>query len=137
MVKDFLRLLGTWKITGKFISGSEFLPIIGTDSYELILDGKFILHKADVKMGDETSETFEIIDLGSSPVASMHYFNSKGEKGIMHGSIVNNEFKIKSDELKFAGTISESNSEITGKWFRRDGEKWEHFIDLKLDKPAK
>ena len=63
------------------------------DSYELILDGNYILHKADVMMGNERSETFELIKLYSSlDKAKMQYFNSKGEEGTMISFIINNEF---------------------------------------------
>lgn len=37
------------------------LNVIDIDSYEFILDYKYILLKADVKMGNEKSETYEII----------------------------------------------------------------------------
>src|SRR5690606_14887303 len=99
---NFIRLVGIWKTTGNIKSGHDNLKLTGIDSYELILDGNYILHKADVKLGNDRSETLEIIKLDNSfDKAVMQYFNTKGEDGKMLSSIVNNEFKIEGNGLKF------------------------------------
>jgi hypothetical protein len=133
---NFKRLVGVWKTTGDIKSEQDNLKLIGIDSYELILDGNFILHKADVKMGNDRSETLEIIKLdNSSDKAIMQYFNTKGEDDIMRSSIINNEFKIEGNGLKFNGTINEENTKISGKWYiQTENEEWKDFIDLNLEK---
>lgn len=135
---SFNRLIGVWKTSGIIKAGQENLTLSGIDSYELILEGNFILHKADVKMGNERSETFEIIKPDNSmDRAIMQYFNTKGEEGRMHSSIVNNEFRIDGNGLKFTGTINEENTEITGKWYiLAENEKWTDLIDLRLEKQS-
>ena len=53
----------------------------------------------------------------------------------MLSTIINNEFKIEGDGLKFNGTIDEENTEIIGKWYTKaDNEEWADFIELKLEK---
>jgi len=133
---NFIRLLGVWKTTGTIKICNDTLKLTGTDSYEWILDGQYILHKADVKMGNEQSETLEIIKPHPSvEKAVMHYFNTKGEEGKMQGSIINHEFKIEGNGLKFNGTINEANTVISGKWFTKtENEEWIEFIDLHLEK---
>ncbi len=133
---NFKRLIGVWKTTGNIRSGQDNMKLIGTDSYELILDGNYILHKADVKMGNERSETFEIIKLDNAlDTATMQYFNSKGEEGIMRSSIINNEFKIEGNGLKYKGILNEENTLISGKWYvQSKNKKWEDFIELNLEK---
>lgn len=133
---NFKRLVGFWKTTGEIKSEQENLKLIGTDSYEFILDGNFILHKADVMMGNDRNETFEIIGLeNSSDRAKMQYFNTKGEDGIMWSSISNNEFKIEGNGLKFSGTINEENTRISGKWcIQGENKEWTDLIDLILEK---
>ena len=135
---NFNRLIGVWKTSGKIKAGQENLTLSGIDSYELILEGNFILHKADVKIGNERSETFEIIKPDNSmDRAIMKYFNTKGEEGRMQSSIINNEFKIDGNGLKFTGTINVGNTEITGKWYiQAEDEKWTDFIDLRLEKQS-
>ena len=133
---NFKRLIGIWKTEGTVYSHKDNLKLVGIDSYEFILDGNYILHKADVKMGNEKSETFEIITLGSSiKKANMQYYNSKGESGIMTSSLTENILKIKGDKIKFEGTIDEENTKLIGKWsLKADNEKWTIFINLKLTK---
>lgn len=133
---NFKRLVGVWKTTGDIKSGQDNLKLIGIDSYELILGGNYILHKADVKMGNDRSETLEIIKLDNSlDNAKMQYFNTKGEDGIMISSIINSEFKIEGTGLKFIGVINEENTKISGKWYiQTKNEEWADFIDLNLEK---
>ena len=133
---SFKRLLGIWKTTGNVKSDPENLKLTGIDSYEVILDGNYILLKADVKMGNERSETFEILKLDTSlDRVKMHYFDSKGEEGIMTGSITNNEFTIQGNNLKFEGIINDKNTLIIGKWYAlSENGNWNDFIDLQLEK---
>lgn len=133
---NFKRLIGTWNTQGKIYSEENTLVLAGTDSYEFILNGNCILHKAEVKMGDEEVETFELILLDTSlEKVAMHYYNSKGETGAMKGTLEENEFNIENESLKFDGRINEENSELVGKWYRiADDGRWVVFIDLKLTK---
>ncbi|WP_257669743.1 hypothetical protein [Parapedobacter tibetensis] len=87
-------------------------------------------------MGNERSETLEIIQLDNSiDKAKMQYFNTKGEDGIMKSSIINNEFKIEGKGLTFNGTINDENTKIIGKWYiQTENDKWTDFIDLTLEK---
>lgn len=132
----FKRLIGTWKTEGIISTEKGDIELKGTDSYELILDGNYILHKAHVMMGNEKSETFEIIEFDHSPdKAKMHYFNSKGESGLMTGSIKGTDFSVEGQGLKFRGTITDDNAEIKGKWYQQAEDKeWHEFIELKLTK---
>lgn len=72
---------------------------------------------------------------GDGKSATMQYFNTKGEDGIMTSTIQNNEFKIEGKGLKFNGTINDANTKIAGKWYRKmQNDKWADFIDLTLEK---
>lgn len=133
---NFKRLIGIWKTSGEIVKDNSILD--GTDSYEFILDGNFILHKANVKMGKEKSETVELISIDhSSAKASMQYFNSKGERGLMSASLTGNDFRIEGEGLKFIGTINEEDTELTGKWYlQAENQDWTEFINLKLQKES-
>ncbi len=133
---DFKRLIGVWKTSGTVKSDQGDLTLSGIDSYELVLDGNFILHKADVKMGNEHSETVEMIhSAGSLDQATMQYFNSRGEDGKMTSSIIDNEFTIIGNGLKFKGTIDKHDTLVIGKWYSKgESETWNEFIELKLER---
>jgi hypothetical protein len=131
----FTRLLGVWTTTGE-IKGEANLKLIGTDTYEVVLEGKYILHKANVKMGPDRNETLEMLSWNESTrQAKMQYFNSSGEEGSMTGTISDNEFKIDGKSLKFQGTINPENTKVHGKWFiRQKNGTWTEYIDLLLTK---
>lgn len=132
----FKRLIGSWKTSGQIYAGNEITNLSGKDSYELILDGNCILHRADVMMGNEKSETLEIISTGpSAGTAQIQYINSKGERGEMTGELTGNEFHIHGKGIKFTGTINEESTVIAGKWYlEADNKEWKEFIELKLEK---
>jgi hypothetical protein len=133
---NFKRLIGVWKTSGQVLIENQTKNLAGTDTYEFILDGNYILHKADVLMGNEKSETYEVIGLdSSSEKAIMKYFNSKGENGVMTSQINENDFQINGDKIKFAGKINDKNTELVGKWFRQSEDlSWSQFIEMKLEK---
>lgn len=135
---NFNRLIGTWKTKGKILK-TDHAPeslIAGTDSYEYILDGHFILHKADVLMGDIKSKTYELIKLENSiEKAHMQYYNSAGESGIMFAFLNENGFKIESETVRFNGSISMDNSSITGTWQQlSENNVWADFLEMQLSK---
>jgi len=132
---NFSRLIGIWVTKGTIVTHTNDLELLGIDTYEYILNENFILHKADVMMGDERTQTFEIISLNNSKErAKMQYYNSKGERGSMTSCLVKNVFKIKSSTMKFEGKFNDENTELIGKWFLKESDKWIDFIDLKLKK---
>lgn len=135
---EFKKLIGKWKTEGRIWSTDENyeLAITGTDTYELILGGFFILHKADVLMGNENSQTFEIIGLDeTNNQATFEYYNNQGSLGKMLGTLKNNELKINGKELRFQGQLNDSEKEINGTWEKLDNQKnWIKFIEMKLTK---
>lgn len=93
---NFKKLIGIWKTEGTILTAKDNPKLVGVDSYEFILNGNCILHKADVKMGNEKSETLEIIALdNSTEKGRMQYYNSKGESGILTSSLTENNLKLK------------------------------------------
>lgn len=81
--------------------GDKFIELAGTDTYEIILQGNYILHKACVMIGNEKSETFELISFDcESNRAEMRFYNAKGENGVMTGKIQNNNFEIIGNGMK-------------------------------------
>ena len=132
---NFSRLIGIWVTKGTIVPHTNDLELLGIDTYEYILNENYILHKADVMMGDERTQTFEIISLTNSKErVKIQYHNSKGESGSMTSYLVKNVFKIKSSTMKFEGKFNDENTELIGKWFVKESDKWIDFIDIKLKK---
>lgn len=132
------KFVGSWNTKGK-IPSSETSPemdISGTDTYEWILDGFYLLHIADVLIGNEKSETFELISFDKETGKyKMQYFNNKGESGFMSGYCENETWKFHGETLRFTGGFKKDNKEFCGSWeILNENKKWAHFMDIKLIK---
>jgi hypothetical protein len=61
---DHLRfILGRWRSSGTVLdeNGNEAVAIAGTDEYELMDGGQWIIHRVDVMMGDQRTVALELI----------------------------------------------------------------------------
>jgi len=132
------KFAGRWNTEGK-IPSSETSPeinISGTDTYEWILGGFFLLHKADVIIGNEKSETFEVIGFDKeSGKYNMQHFNNQGNSGFMSAYCENGTWIFQGETLRFRGGFKKDNKEFSGIWeISNDHKNWTHFMDIKLTK---
>ena len=135
---DFKKLIGKWKTEGRILKTDQNpeMKISGTDVYEMILGGFFILHTADVLMGNEKSQTYEIIGWDQpNDQATFQHYNNQGLSGKMTGIIKNNEFKINGEGLRFNGQINNNDKEIAGTWEKlTDQNNWVAFLKMNFTK---
>lgn len=132
-------LIGRWHTQGeiKATGGNPASKLIGTDSYEWVLDGHFILHKVDVTMNNEKVEAIEIIgDFDEeSKLYKMRSFDNQGaytemeayidEKGTLH---------ILGDKMRANLSVSDNNTMIAHWENSEDNQEWFPWMDLKLSK---
>lgn len=135
---EFKKLVGKWKTEGKVLAtkDSPEMRIEGTDTYEFMLSGFFILHRADVMMGNERSQTFEIIGFDSqNNQATLEHYNNHGASGKMTGTFTDNELKIIGESLRFMGKLNNSNNQLLGTWEKLNNQnEWKSFLEMKLTK---
>lgn len=136
---EFQKLIGEWKTEGRILAkGNEpEVHISGTDSYELILDGYYILHKADVLMGEVRGQTYELIGLDEAgEKAKFEYYNNPGVSGKMVGMLKNNRLNIEGDGLRFDGRLNDDGSQLAGTWqeLRNQEGQWLDFMEIRLSK---
>src|SRR5688572_3510770 len=101
----FNFLIGEWHTKGeaKAIATSPAMKISGTDSYVWILGGCFILHRADVMMGEEKTEVLELIGEydASTDTFQMRSFDNQGNYSIMEANFENDKvLKINGDKMR-------------------------------------
>lgn len=133
----FKKFLGKWKTEGRILKTDKHpeTKIKGADSYELILDGRFILHKANVLMGKQRSQTYEIIGIGKSgKTYTMQHYDNSGDSGFMSATCKNGKWNHLGKELRFTGKFSKNEKEFSGLWERFSRNKWRAFIEIKLTK---
>ncbi len=130
------KFVGKWKTAGS-IPASGTTPeikISGTDSYEWLPGGFFLLHKADVLVGDEKNETFEIIGFDKQEnLYTMQHYDNKGESGFMTAHCNDGVWTFLGKTLRFTGRFKEQDKEFSGVWEQSsDAKNWTHFMDIKL-----
>lgn len=134
------KFVGSWHTTGK-IPATETQPeiqVAGTDTYEWLPGNFFLLHKAAVLIGNDTSETFEIIGADNTTnVVTMRYYNNKGETGSMTATCVHEVWTFSDDTLRFTGGFKNQDQEFSGIWEQLgDDGTWRLFMEIKLIKAA-
>jgi hypothetical protein len=112
--------------------------ITGTDSYEWVSRGYFLLHRVDVSMGDTKTEVIEVI--GSYDSADDSYalrsFDNDGNFITMKGRFEKDgEFKIEGEGMRSILSYNQSQQLITISWERlQDGSLWRPWLNMKLSK---
>jgi len=137
-LKHLKPFVGKWNTVGE-IQASPYGPagkIIGTDTYEWLPGGFFLVHRVDVHMGDQTNESIEIIGYdASTKTYPMHSFDSQGNHLVMQAGVVGDQWTFTGGSMRFTGTFSEDGKSISGKWeYLEDNSKWHHWMDVRLTK---
>jgi hypothetical protein len=130
------KFVGHWSTEGK-IRASGSTPeanVSGTDSYEWLPGGFFLLHKADASIGDVRTQTTEIIGFDQTYHGFiMRHFDSKGSSGLMIASCIDDAWTFLGETLRFTGGFKKGHKEFSGIWEKSSDKKnWVPFMDIKL-----
>lgn len=140
-LEDLGRFVGTWHTEGRLLptQNNPEILIKGTDTYEWLPGGFFLLHKADVLVGNERNQTFEIIGLDkSNRFFTMNYYDSQGNSGFMKATCNNRDWNFLADDLRFTGSFDNNGAILSGIWEASTGaDTWNHFMDINLVKAGK
>ena len=130
------KFVGTWETAGRILATGQQgeQKITGTDSYEWLPGHFFLLHKADVLLGNEQSHTHEIIGFDSrAGHFTMQYYDNRGNTGSMMAIVKDGLWNFTGGELRFHGRFNNTENEFSGIWEKQNEEgNWEHFMDIKL-----
>jgi Protein of unknown function (DUF1579) len=142
-------ITGRWQTSGHVI-GDPSIPVSGTDTYELLSGGHFLVHHVDVTVGDHPVRAIEII---GEPDGRGGYlcrsFDNDGSAELMTLTIDDG------GRFHFAGgseiapaarpvaattagvrstlTIADDNLSMTARWERSDdGTTWRPWMDIRF-----
>ena len=132
-------LVGHWRSEGEVLATSTtpLIRINGTDTYEWVCDGKFLLHKVDVSMGCEKVAVIEMI--GYDPEAGnypMRSFDNQGAFTTMYSTVdENGVIRIQGDGIRSALTVSDDRKTMSALWERSaDGVRWHAWMNMRFTK---
>jgi hypothetical protein len=141
-------IAGRWETSG-FVVGEPKIPVVGTDIYEVLAGGYFVVHHVDVTVGDQPLRAIEVIgepDPGRGGYLARS-FDSRGNAELMHVAIVDDGV------FRFAGggdiapaaratdtanelvrstlRIADDRRSMTALWERSDdGTNWQPWMDI-------
>jgi len=140
-------IAGRWQTSGDVI-GEAAIPVVGTDVYELLPGGHFLVHHVDVTVGDQPVRAIEII---GEPDGRGGYlarsFDSEGTAEVMHvtidddgvfrfaggGDIAPAAQPTASQTARVRSTlrIAPDRQSMTAFWERsEDGAAWQPWMDI-------
>lgn len=136
--QELSRFVGKWKTTGT-IPASDASPEIkvsGSDTYEWLPGGFFLLHKVNVLLGDDKNETLEIIGFDKKKNCyTMQHYDNKGNSGFMTADCKDEVWTFLGENLRFKGRFKKRDTEFSGVWEQSsDGINWTYLMDIKLIK---
>ena len=132
------KFIGNWDTKGIILSSNNEpeISITGIDTYEWIVDGFFLLHKADVAMGNINNKTHEIIgyDESNNQYTMQHYDNT-GSSGFMTATVNEGIWIFSGDTLRFTGGFNKQENVFAGIWEQMtESNTWAHFMNIELIK---
>lgn len=135
-LKRLSVFVGKWNTEGQLRAtpSNPAVKIIGTDIYEWLPGGFFLVHRVDVRMGDEEVKSVEIIGYdASSNIYPMRYFDNKGNSGTSQAIVRNGDWIFIGESERSTVTFSDNNNIITASWERlSDGSNWSPWMEVKL-----
>ena len=127
--------LGRWKTAGRVLPGDSGpgFPFAGTDTYEWVPGGYFLLHRVDVDMGGERVQALEIIGWDAQREAYFaRSYDHQGNVGEMQATVRDGTWTFRGDAERFTGAFSDDGATLGGRWERRQGDRWLPWMDVHL-----
>src|SRR5215207_5467040 len=127
-------IAGRWHTSGHVID-EPAIPVAGTDTYEVLPRGYFLLHHVDVTVGDKPVRAIEII--GEPDAASGGFLApSFDDDGVFHftgGAEVASAAQTDASTARVRSTltIAEDGQSMRALWERsEDGSNWQRWMDI-------
>jgi hypothetical protein len=139
-------IAGRWRTTGQVI-GKPPMPIRGTDIYEVLAGGHFLVHHVDVTVGDQPVRAIEIIGERDGDGFLARSFDGEGKVEVMRLTIDDAgvfHFSGGGDVAPAAGpgdvptvgvrstlTVEAERKTMSAKWERSEnGTTWQPWMDV-------
>ena len=125
-------IVGAWKSSGRMLDehGNETMRIDGTDRYEVMAGGGWIIHYVDVMMGDERTRALEMIgDPGDEGAFVMRAFDASGAFDTMTVRVEGKTFHAVGDGVRFTLTAAPDGQSMSVLWERQLTE-WTPWMEM-------
>jgi catechol 2,3-dioxygenase-like lactoylglutathione lyase family enzyme len=143
-----VTIAGRWRTTGHVI-GESPIPIRGTDIYEVLAGGHFLVHHIDVMVGDQPVRAIEIIGERDGEELLARCFNGDGsvetmrltidDDGVFHFSggadsaLASKPSDAAAIRVRSTLTVGAERKTMSARWERsEDGTTWLPWMDVRF-----
>jgi hypothetical protein len=134
--KQLEPLIGDWRTSGSTIATASepAIEFNGTDSYEWLEGGFFVLHRVDVLLGGQPVKGVETIWYDPpSGAYRTHFVDVGGNTSAYEVRLDGRTWTMASQSERFSGSFSEDRKTLSGRWERKGGgSNWELWMDVTL-----
>jgi hypothetical protein len=129
-------LEGRWRTEGKTVvmKDSPSIAIAGTDTYEWLPGGFFMIHHVDVRMGQDEARTLEVIgyDVATNTYPTT-FFDNQGNTGSYRATVNQGVWTFQGVADRATLTISNDGTTMQAHWERSDdGIQWQDWMFISL-----
>ena len=129
-------LLGLWRTSGHVLDGSgrPAAEITGTDEYELMDGGQWLIHRVDVLVGGARTVALELIgDPDGTGSFAMRAFDASGAYDEMRLSVADGGvLHLTGDGVRSALHVDRDAMEAL--WERDDDGRWVPWMEMRFDR---
>jgi Protein of unknown function (DUF1579) len=141
-------LVGRWRSEGHIV-GEVPIPITGTDIYEWLPGGFFLVHHVDVMIGDQRVQAIELIEYDpTTDTFTGRAYDNQGDITILHArvdehgvwtftgggdvaAVARPSTAAAGGAVRSTLTVSPDRGSMTAKWERSDdGATWQDWMDM-------
>jgi hypothetical protein len=141
---------GRWRTTGHVV-GEPPIPVRGTDTYDVLIGGHFLVHHVDVTVGDQPVRAIEIIGERDGEGFLARSFDGEGnvevmrltidDLGVFHFSGGGNvapaarPADVPTVRVRSTLTVGAERQTMSARWERsEDGTTWQHWMDITFER---
>jgi hypothetical protein len=138
-LRPLTPIVGRWRTSGSVHdeTGTEVMTIQGTDEYEWMPGGHWLIHRVDVLMGADRTQALELIgDPDDAGSFAMRAFDASGAFDTMTLTVRDDGFHTEGDGVRNTLTVAPDAQSMSARWERQLDGAWIHWMDLSFRRYA-
>ncbi len=135
-LRPLTPIVARWRTSGTVLdeNGDQVMTVEGTDEYEWMPGGHWVIHRVDVMMGADRTRAIEMIgDPGSDGTFTMRAFDASGAFDTMILTVRDHDFHTEGDGVRNTLTVAPDGRTMAAEWERQlDDKSWIHWMSLRF-----
>jgi hypothetical protein len=127
-------LTGAWRSRGRTVAapGAPAVEIEGTDVYEWLPGGGFMVHTVDVRVGGEPVRVLELIGDFDGGSYAMRAFDHAGTFSEMRATVdgTGRRWTFADDTTRAFLDVDPAGTTMSARWERLTDDGWTHWMDM-------